>query len=97
MNILDKIRDNVKEEQQYRRPPTNRVIKQASKVRLVEPTQSVNSTQGTSSTPSINMDPQPQRQKEGKKQDASRMEKRQSETSVATLFEKQKEISSGED
>ena len=97
MNILDKIRDNVKEEQQDRRPPTNRVIKQASKVRLIEPTQSVNSTQGTSSTPSINTDPQPQRQKEGKKQDTFRMEKRRSQTSVATLFQKQKEISSGED
>ena len=68
-DILNKIKEGVQEEQKARRPTSNRIIKQASKVRLIEPTQSQSSTPMSSSTQSTNLslDPKPQRLKESKK------------------------------
>ena len=67
LEILEKIKDGVQEEQKSQRP-ANRIIKQASKVRLTEPTQSLNSIPGSSLTQSTNpsMEPKPQRLKENK-------------------------------
>ena len=98
-DILNKIKEGVQEEQKAWRPTSNRIIKQASKVRLIEPTQSQSSTPMNSSTQSTNLslDPKPQRLKESKKRDASRVEKQPSQISVASIFQKQKEISSGGD
>ena len=98
-DILNKIKEGVQEEQKARRPTSNRIIKQASKVRLIEPTQSQSSTPMSSSTQSTNLslDPKPQRLKESKKRDASRVEKQPSQISVASIFQKQKETSSGGD
>ena len=61
--------EGVQEEQKARRPTSNRIIKQASKVRLIELTQSQSSTPMSSSTQSTNLslDPKPQRLKESKK------------------------------
>ena len=69
LEILKKIRDRVQEEQKSQRPTANRIIKQASKVRLIEPTQSLNSIPRSSLTQSTNpsMEPKPQRPKENKK------------------------------
>ena len=66
---LDKIKEGVQEEQKAQRPISNRIIKQASKVRLIEPTQSQRSTPMSSSTQSTNLslEPKPQRLKESKK------------------------------
>ena len=47
LEILEEIKDGVQEEQKARRPTSNRIIKQASKVRLIEPTQSLSSTLGS--------------------------------------------------
>ena len=96
-DILNKIKEGVQEEQKTRRPTSNRIIKQASKMRLIEPTQSQSSTPMSSSTQSTNLslEPKPQRLKESKKQDALRVEKQPSQISVASIFQKQKEISSG--
>ena len=71
-------------------------LKQASKVRLIEPTQSQSITPMSSSTQSTNLslEPKAQRLKESKKRDASRVEKQPSQISVASLFQKQKETSS---
>ena len=98
-DILDKIKEGVQEEQKARRPTPNRIIKQASKVRLIEPTQSQSSTPMSLSTQSTNLslEPKPQRLKESKKRDASRVEKQPSQISVASIFQKQKETSSGGD
>ena len=81
LEILERIKDGVQEEQEARRSTANRIIKQASKVRLIEPTQSLSSTPGSSSTQSTipSMDPKPQRQKENKKQDASNAKKQPSQ------------------
>ena len=98
-DILDKIKEGVQEEQKAWRPTSNRIIKQASKVRLIEPTQSQSSTPMSSSTQSTNLslEPKPQRPKESKMQDASRIEKQPLQISVASIFQKQKETSSGGD
>ena len=53
-DILNKIKEGVQEEQKARRPTSNRIIKQASKVRLIEPTQSQSSTPMSSSTQTPN-------------------------------------------
>ena len=68
-DILNKIKEGVQEEQKARRLTSNRIIKQASKVRLIEPTQSQSSTPMSSSTQSTNLslEPKPQRLKESKK------------------------------
>ena len=68
-DILNKIKEGVQEEQKARRPTSNRIIKQASKVRLIEPTQSQSSTPMSLSTQSTNLslEPKPQRLKESKK------------------------------
>ena len=98
-DILDKIKEGVQEEQKAWRPTSNRIIKQASKVKLIEPTQSQSSTPMSLSTQSTNLslEPKPQRLKESKKQDASRVEKQPSQISVASIFQKQKETSLGGD
>ena len=95
-DILDKIKEGVQEEQRAWRPTSNRIIKQASKVRLIEPTQSQSITPMSSSTQSTNLslEPKAQRLKESKKQDTIRIEKQPSQISVASLFQKQKETSS---
>ena len=66
---LEKIKEGVQEEQKAQRPTPNRIIKQASKVRLIELTQSQSSTPMISSTQSTNLslEPKPQRLKESKK------------------------------
>ena len=98
-DILNKIKEGVQEEQKARRPISNRIIKQASKVRLIELAQSQSSTPMSSSTQSTNLslEPKPQRLKESKKPDTSRVEKQPSQISVASIFQKQKETSSGGD
>ena len=45
----------------------------------------------------LSLEPKPQRPKESKKRDASRVEKQPSQISVASIFQKQKETSSGGD
>ena len=64
LEILEKIKDGVQEEQKLWRP-ANRIIKQASKVRLIEPAQSLNSIAGSSLTQSTNpsMEPKPPKTK----------------------------------
>ena len=47
LEILEKIKDGIQEEQRSQRP-TNKIIKQASKVQLIEPAQSLNSIPGSS-------------------------------------------------
>ena len=98
-DILNKIKEGVQEEQKARRLTSNRIIKQASKVRLIEPTQSQSSTPMSSSTQStdLSLEPKPQRLKESKNRDASRAEKQPSQISVASIFQKQKETSLGGD
>ena len=98
-DILNKIKEGVQEEQKARRLTSNRIIKQASKVILIEPTQSQSSTPMSSSTQSTNLslEPKPQRLKESKNRDASRAEKQPSQISVASIFQKQKETSLGGD
>ena len=68
-DILEKIKEGVQEEQKTWRPISNRIIKQALKVRLIEPTQSQSITPMSSSTQSTNLslEPKAQRLKESKK------------------------------
>ena len=71
--ILDKIKVGVQEEQKAQRLTPNRIIKHASKVRLIELTQSQSSTPMSLSAQSTNLslEPKPQRLKKSKKRDAS--------------------------
>ena len=71
LEILEKIKDGVQEEQKSWRPTTNRIIKQASKVQLIEPTQSLNSIPGSSLTQSTNPSTEPKLQ--GQKETKSKM------------------------